>query len=374
MRRVAVNIRFVRPGHMEGMGIHTYEVLKRLMEKHTDIEWHLISDPQLKKLPESLSNAVWHRVFPPARHPLLFKWWYDYTIPRVLKKIKAELFWSPDNFCSLKTDIPQILTVHDLAYLHYPDFIGKRMLAYYQKNTPLFIKKAAHIVTVSHFSAEDICNRFKKNKKDITVCHNGFRSIHKSLHLQVQQEVKNKYAQGEDFFLYIGSFHPRKNIAQLIRAFNLFKVKGTRTKLILAGRAAWQVEDIKNELENSPYREDIIYLERYVEPSLVHQLTASALAFCYVSLFEGFGLSIVESMAAGTPVITSDRGATKEIGGDAALLADPDDAHSIALQMERIENDGSLREELIQKGFRNAQQYTWQKTADCYTGVLESLF
>lgn len=371
MVTIAVNTRFVTES-MEGMGIHTYEILRRLMELRDDIRWHILTD-QRNPVPPSLTNAKVHRSILPARHPILFKYWYDLYVPNVLRRCKANIFWSPDNFCSTRTEVPQLLTIHDLAYLHYPDYIPNHILKYYKKNMPRFAQRAEHIVTVSQASADDIVEAYGIAADKITVSYNAGRTISTTVDLKQVDHWKEKYTIGQPYFAYVGSLHPRKNILNLVKGFERFKKENNPFKLVIAGRDAWLSEEVFRYIDQSAVSDDIILERRYIEEDEVAMITAGAHAFCYVSQFEGFGLSILESMQLGTPVITSSVSSMPEVGGDAAQYADPSDPESIAQAMHALAHDDELRDKLIIRGLAQSKKFNWDKCAEIYANVLEDM-
>src|SRR6476469_6503174 len=152
---IAVNTRFLLPGRLEGFGYFTKEVLQRLTAKHPEHQFHFFFDRPFDKIYLFSDNVQGHVLSPPARHPLLWKYWFDVKVPRTLKRIKADVFLSPDGQCSLTTKVPQVLVVHDLGFLHHPKGYQASHLRYYKHYTPKFIHRAKGIITVSKFSKAD---------------------------------------------------------------------------------------------------------------------------------------------------------------------------------------------------------------------------
>lgn len=360
---IAVNTRYLLPGYLEGYGNFLYEVLTRLTKNNPSHQFIFIYDRPFDTKYEWGQNVKQVVVGPPARHPLLWKWWYDYRLPGVLKKFQAELFLSCDGFCSLRTKIPQFLVLHDLAYLHYPEGLKKSHLLFYKKNTPRFISKAARIATVSFFSKKDILENFKTEEEKIDVVYNGVKNIFQPANQSVKMMTREKYTSGKEYFLYTGSIHPRKNLLNLLKAFSIFKKRmQSNLKLVIAGRLAWKYEGFIEKLKSYKYREEVI-LSGYVGEKELVELMGAAYAFVYPSLWEGFGLPVPEAMRSGIPVITSENSAMEEIAGDAALYVDPTNPASIAEKMMLIYKDENLRKELIAKGNIVQSKYTWDKTA-----------
>jgi glycosyltransferase involved in cell wall biosynthesis len=309
---------------------------------------------------------------PPARHPVLWKWWYDFRIPRVLKKIKADLFVSPDGFCSTNTNVPQVLVIHDLDFIHHPRFNKSSHIYYYRRYTPQCIKRARKVVTVSEFSKADILRHYPFAEGKTAVIFNGVSKRFAPASFEQRTAVKERYTGGKEYFLYAGSIHPRKNLMNLLKGFSIFKHRQRSSiKLIICGRAAWKSASFIESLKTYKYREDVI-LAGYVEEQELAQLMASAYCFIYPSLLEGFGLPVLESMASGVPVLSSSGSSMQEICGEAALYFDPLDPSSIAAQMMLIYKDEQLRSRLAIESVERASEFDWDRAAESFWEVMES--
>jgi glycosyltransferase involved in cell wall biosynthesis len=362
--RFAVNTRFLLPQYLEGYGYFIYETFKRITKAHPEHQFVFLFDRPFDESFLFRENVEGKVVGPPARHPLLWKLWYDFRIPAVLKKIKADAFISCDGFCSLTTDLPQCLVVHDLAFLHYPDFVNKSHLLYHKRYVPKFLAKANAIATVSEFSKADILSNYTVDKNKIDVIYSGVKHVFKPLSFDERAIVKEKYTNGKEFFLYSGSIHPRKNLVSLLKAFSLFKKRlHTNTKLVIAGRLAWKFESFTRDLKSYKYRDDVI-LTGYINENELSGLTAAAYAMVYPSLLEGFGVPVLEAMQSGVPAITSSNSAMQEIAGDAALYADPASYQDIAEKMMLLFKDENLRNQFINKGLERAKHFSWEKTSE----------
>lgn len=361
--RIAVNTRFLLADYLEGYGYFIYEVFLRITRNNPQHEFIFLFDRPYDQRFIFGDNVKPLIVGPEARHPLLWKLWYDFRVPAVLKKLKADLFVSCDGFCSINTPVPQCLVIHDLAYLHYPAFISISHLIYHKRYIPKFLAKAASIATVSEFSKKDIIDHFKVESSKITVIYSGIKDEFKPVQPEQRVAVKEKYTSGKEFFIYSGSVHPRKNLVYLLKAFSLFKKRQqSNMKLVIAGRLAWKFEHFTESLKTYKYRDDVV-LTGYIAEKEIAELTAAAYAMIYPSLLEGFGVPVIEAMQSGVPVITSSGTAMEEIGGNAVLLADPHSHTDIAEKMMLLYKDENTRNELIQKGKERAKLYSWDKTA-----------
>lgn len=361
---IAVNARFLLKNRLEGYGYFTWNLLQELVDLHPEHEFHLLFDRPFPQEFVFASNIVAHKVSPPARHPLLWKYWFDVAVPLKLREIKADVFVSPDGFCSLTSRVPQCLVVHDLGFLYYPRAYRKSHYWYYKLNTGKFLKKAAAIATVSEFTRKDIAKNYKVDPSKITIVFNGVKEIFKPVDESIKDQVKEKYTGGTEYFLYVGAIHPRKNLVNLLKAYSGFKKRlQSGMKLVFAGRLAWKNEEFTGLLNTYKYREDII-VTGYLEEEELVKLVASAYALVYPSLFEGFGVPVVEAMKCNTPVLTSKGTAMEEVAGNAALYFNPENVADIADKLMLIYKDETLRKDLIEKGKVIADRYYWRRTAD----------
>lgn len=301
---------------------------------------------------------------PAARHPLAFFMWYNVKAPAALRSENIDVWVQPYGFCSLTTKIPQVLVVHDLSFIHFPKFIPWYHRRYYQFFTKRFLGKAKKIVTVSQYTKEDIIAAYKINPEKIDVVHGAARENFRGMSWFDREEMKEGFAGGTEYFLFTGGIHPRKNLMNLLKAFSLFKKwQQSNMKLLVAGRLAWDYEFILEKLRTYRYRDDVVLLGYQPDQELA-RITGGAYALVYPSYFEGFGLPVIEAMQAEVPVITSNTSSMPEIGGDAALYADPSKPEEIAKHMQHVYRDEILRTSLIEKGKVQAAKFSWDKAAD----------
>jgi glycosyltransferase involved in cell wall biosynthesis len=364
--KIAVNTRFLLDDYLEGYGYFIYETFKRITKNHPEHEFIFIFDRPFDDRFVFDSNVRPVVTGPAARHPLLWKLWYDVKVPAILKKYKADVFVSCDGFCSLTTKVPQCLVVHDLAFLHYPSFIKKSHLLFYKRYTEKFLNKAKSVATVSEFSKLDIIAHYKIAIDKIDVVFSAAKETFKKLSAEEKQTIKDRYTKGKEYFVYAGAIHPRKNLINLLKAFSVFKKRQqSNFKLVLAGRLAWKYESFIESIKTYKYRDDVLMMGYLNEEDLV-KIVGSAYAMIYPSLLEGFGVPVLEAMHCEVPVITSKDSSMQEIVKDSALFADANDHNDIADKMIRIYKDENLRNELIQKGRQIYPRYSWDKTAELF--------
>lgn len=361
---IAVNTRLLIQNKLEGIGWFTYESLKRITTQHPEHHFYFIFDREYD--PDFLfaGNITPIIQYPQARHPVLYYTWFEMAIPRLLEKLKPDLFLSPDGFLSLKTPVRSMTVFHDLNFEHYPGDIPFWTRRYYRKYFPKYAARACRIATVSEYSRSDIVKQYKVDPGKIDVVYDGASDAYTPLSQAQKAGIMKKYSEGEPYFIFIGSLHPRKNLVNLFRAFDLFKKSNpSGVKLLIVGARKWWTREIDLAYNRMIFSDDVIFTGRLEVSELAGVLGAS-LALTYVSYFEGFGIPIVEAFRAGVPVITSNVTSMPEVAGDAALLVDPFSPESIAEALYKAYQFESIREELVARGMRRKDLFSWQQTAD----------
>jgi glycosyltransferase involved in cell wall biosynthesis len=369
--RIAINTRFGAYDYQEGYGRFTREISYGLAAANKDDEYYFLYDKPFPSNKLSFSNVKQIVAGPPARHPLLWKYWYDLRIPRLLKKHKADIFFSPDGICSLHTKVPQVLAIHDLAFLHYPQYLPKTQQWFYQHYTPAFIRKAKKIITVSSFSRSDLIKQYPFAKDKIEVVYNAADPAFRPFTWTEKESWKDSFTEGREYFLYVGSVHPRKNLINLLKAFSGFKKRQkTNMQLVIAGRLAWQHEDFTKALSTFKFRNDV-KLTGYVPPEDLVKLMGAAYALIYPSVWEGFGMPVLEAMQAGVPVLCSGTSALPEIAADAALFFDPLKSEDIGLQMAHVYKDEQARSLMIERGLTRAASFSWSQSCQQVREIIQ---
>lgn len=361
---IAVNTRLLIKDKLEGIGWFTYESLKRITVQHPEHQFYFIFDRNYHNEFIFSGNITPIVLYPQARHPLLFYLWFEYSLASLLKRLNADLFLSPDGYLSLKAETKSLAVIHDLNFEHYPKDLPFLIRKYYCYYFPRFASKAARIATVSEFSKQDIVNLYRIPAEKVDVVYDGANEIYFPLSPDEAMKIRKQYSGGSPYFIFIGSIHPRKNLVNLFRAFDIFKRDvSSDVKLMVVGAKKWWTPEINQAFKEMRSSEEVIFTGRLNTGELRLALGAS-LALTYVSYFEGFGIPIVEAFRMNTPVITSNVTSMPEVAGDAALLVDPLNPESIANAMKQVAESTLLRDDLIRKGEIRKQLFTWQKTAD----------
>ena len=361
--KIAINTRLLIKEKLGGIGWFTYQTLIRITRDHPEHHFYFIFDRKWNEEFVFSDNVTPIKLGPQARHPILWYIWFMFSIPRFLKKYKPDLFLSPDGFIPLKSNIPSLAVIHDINFYHLPQDYPFFVRYFYLKYFPLFAARSKRIATVSEFSKSDIVKSYNINPDKIDVVYNGSDPVFIPLPTDKQKQLKEKYSNGEDFFVFIGSLVSRKNLSRMIEAFDIFKEKtGLLHKLIIIGDPIFRQCNAVKAHAKMTFREDVIFVGR-IPREEIRKVLASSRALLFVSCFEGFGIPILEAFRCEVPVITGDKTSLPEIGGDAAFYADAYSVDEIAKSMMEIEKNESLREDLINKGRLRKEHFTWEKTA-----------
>lgn len=360
------------PNNLEGIGWFTYEVFKRLSQKHPEIEWVFIFDRSYDPSFIFSKNVKPIVIGPPSRHPILWYLWFEFSIPRILKKEKPDLFISPDGYLSLRTNCPSLSVIHDINFEHNPENIPKTARKYLRKYFPKFAKKALRIATVSDYSKMDISKTYSIDPNRIDLVYNGTGDFFHPLDKDKANEVRAELSSNSPYFIFVGALNPRKNITGMLDAYSAYRKEGGKNKFVIVGKKMFWNEEISNTYENHPFKKHIIFTGR-LEGDALNSILGAAEALLFVSNFEGFGIPIVEAFKCRVPVITSSTSSMPEVAGDAAIICNPKDIEAISKAMHDISNP-EIRNPLIEKGAKRQKLFTWENSADMMWESIEKCF
>jgi glycosyltransferase involved in cell wall biosynthesis len=305
-----------------------------------------------------------------------------------LRKSKAPFFWTQSKLLSeLKRDNPDILwmplqtvpflakekikivvTIHDLAFRFFKNQFPLKDWLFLSFFTKKAVARANKIIAVSQNTKRDLLKEYKVNPAKIKVVYHGYnKKIFNLKNAKEENKIKNikrEYGIKGRYILYVGALQPRKNLEVLLEAFN--KIKGKKEfaelRLVLAGPKAWLWKKILQKAKISEHSKDIIFTGHYKTKDLPH-LMGGAEVFVFPSLYEGFGIPVLEAMASGLPVISSDNSSLPEVGGQAPRYFQAEDAQSLAKNLEKVLEDDALRNEMKQKGLVQVNNFSWEKCA-----------
>jgi len=291
--------------------------------------------------------------------------WTHLRLSIEMAQYPPDVLFIPAHVLPLVHPPRSVVTIHDLGYLYYPQAHPLLERLYLDLSTRFSSRLAAHLIAASHATKADLVAKYGVADSKISVIHLGLgEEFRVTTEREPLERVREKYGLQGEYLLYVGRIHPRKNLSRLLEAFRLFRERMPGYMLVIAGRGSQQALGEAAHMEN-------MRLLGYVEQGDLPALLSGARAFILPSLYEGFGLPMVEAMACGTPVAASDIPALREVGAEAVLFFDPHNVQDMAQAMERIASDETLRQELVARGLERARGFSWARCAQETLAVLE---
>lgn len=353
-----------------GIGEYAFELLKEFERlKIKDLRFKIyLKDVPRADMPPPTSNFTYKIIGPK-------KMWTQFALPlNLFLGKKPDVFFTPSHYAPRFSPVPSVISIMDLSFIHFPQLFARKDLYQLNNWTAYSVKKARKIFTISQFSKNDIIKEYGVGKEDIVVTYPGIKEVESSKVRNVYKvlsmsDLNKKFGINKEYILFVGTLQPRKNIEKLIEAFAKIDKD---ILLLIVGKKGWLYEDILNAPQKYNIGSRVKFLD-FVEDSDLEALYKNAICFVLPSLYEGFGLPVLEAMKNGCPVLLSNVSSLPEAGGDAALYFDPEDANEIANAIKRVIEDNSLREDLIKKGFLQVKKFSWEKTARKTLDVLQEV-
>ncbi|HPE17584.1 MAG TPA: glycosyltransferase family 1 protein [Tenuifilaceae bacterium] len=370
---IAVNTRFLIHGKLEGIGWFTFETLKRITSMNPQHHYFFLFDRKPHSsfvFSKNITPVVLH---PQARHPLLWYIWFELSVPRFIKKNNIDLLVSTDGYIPLNLNIPIVNVIHDINFVHYPDTIPTLSRWYYNHFFPKFAQRATRLVTVSEYSKNDIAKSFNVDPNKIDVVYNGANDAYYPLSQEEKKQAREVVANGNEYFVFVGALSPRKNVARLLKAFDMFCTATMLPyRLVIVGKKLFKTNDITEVYAGMKHKESVIFTGR-LEIEELRRIIGGATAMTFVPFFEGFGIPMLEAMGCHIPLIASNRTAMPEVGGDAAYYIDPFSVESIANALKIIATDSKLREALVAKAIEQKKKFSWDSTAKLFNESIQKV-
>jgi glycosyltransferase involved in cell wall biosynthesis len=287
----------------------------------------------------------------------------------------AELFHATEHLLPPLRGVPTVLTVHDMIFKLFPQHQKPLNYRYLNATMPLYCRRADAILTVSEASKRDIVAHYGLDPAKITVIHEAASPEFVPSPRHVVEEASRRYGLPERFLIHVGTIEPRKNLTRLVEALQRLRDEGLTIPLVVVGGKGWLYDDFFCRLAELDVR-DAVQFPGYVPSADLPLLYNAATAVAMPSVYEGFGLPVLEAMACGTPVVSSDASCLPEIGGAAARYFDPYDVAAMADAIRDVWTDVDLRQEMRQRGLQQAARFSWERAANqtlaVYQRVLDS--
>lgn len=361
-------------GKRVGIGEYAYELVTqfyglRQQGKFENISFRIyLKDKPTADMPKETSWWTYALVGPK-------KLWTQLGLPLhlLLDPHRPDVFFTPTHYAPRFATIPTAISIMDLSYLHFPELFAKKDLYQLTNWTEYSAKQATYIFTISNSSRNDIIKSYKVKPDRVTVTYPGIREV--SLEKAAAMEtLLKKYTISPRYILFVGTLQPRKNIVGLIQAFSLLKKEKAYedVDLVVVGKKGWLYEETLQAPEKYGVVSSVKFLD-FVPNEDLPSLYKYAQCYVLPSLYEGFGLPVLEAMQYGCPVITSNISSLPEAGGDAALYVDPKDAADIAAKIKKVVDNKDVRENMVKKGYAHLKKFSWEKAAEETLKVLESL-
>lgn len=361
--RIVVNTRLLLPDKLEGIGWFAHETLSRIVKAHPEHRFIFLFDRAFDKRFIYANNVEGAVLFPPTRHPLLYRIWFDWLLPRKLKVLKADALISPDGYLALHSNVPTLAVMHDLNFEHYPEDLPTAYRNYYRSYFPRFARHATRLATVSEYSRRDIATTYGVPEARIDVVHNGVGDVFAPLSEGEKAKARTAFTQGAPYISCVGSLHPRKNIARLLLAFDeLLRNHPSDLRLLIVGESFWWDDRMKEAYNGMAHKDRVVFTGRLGQDQLKLAMGGS-LALAFVSYFEGFGIPVAEAMRCGVPVVAAEATSLPEVAGDAAHYCDPFNVSDIARALYEVWSDPVRREQLSTAGLKRSRRYTWDNAA-----------
>jgi len=381
---IGIDINPLISNQRTGVGEYTFELLSALFEIDKKNQYFLFSNAwdtedqewwQQKNVhcvQTHYPNKLFHLALGLFHRPFLD----TFVVKNYQKKQKMNIghlnvFFSPNiGFTSISKSCKHIQVIHDLSFELFPEcFSFKRRWWHKILRPKKGCQKAALVVVPSHNSKRDVADRYEIPAEKIEVISPGLSSIFGtpfSATPEHERLIKEKYHLPEKYIFFLGTLEPRKNIENVIEAYKQSSLQSQGYHLVIAGSKGWNYKSILKKIQETQGVEHIGYVDAGDKPFLYSE----AALFVYPSYYEGFGIPVLEAMACGTPVLTSNRSSLPEITQGAAYLVDPHNIEEIKVGMERIVSSDSLQKSLIEKGKVQAYAYKWKKSAEKFLHLL----
>lgn len=369
MTHIAIDVSRLAITNRTGTEHYTYELLGALAKQDRRSRYTLYCNQRLESLPPLGPNFALRRI------PFPRLWTHLRLSAEVIARSPDVLFIPAHVLplgAPLRRDIRTVVTIHDLGYMHFPSSHTRSQRLYLRLSTLWSARVATQIIAISNATRYDLMRFTGISPHKVSTIHHGVSAqFHAAEDVTTTTAVRQKYGITGEYFLYLGTIQPRKNILRLIDAFASMKQADTRSLcLVIAGKPGWLTQSIEQRATEQGVA-DRVHFVGYVADADRTPLLRGAIGFVFPSLYEGFGMPILEAMQCGTPVITSITSALPEVAGDGAILVNPNDTDAIATAMTQLASNTQLHDDLRRRGFARVRHFTWDRCAEQTLQVLQ---
>lgn len=371
--KIAIEAQRIFRPDKHGMDFVILEVLRQLQLMDDDNEYFVFVAPGEDHCLDNTERMHIIELNCPT-YPL----WEQWALPRAVQKAGVDLLHCTSNTAPLRCPVPLILTLHDIIFLNSGKSKGmsyyQQMGWYYRRwNVPRIVDKCRHIITVSETERANIVHRFPQTDSRLSVVHNGYSDCYHPLPDEAVHAVTRKYLPDDKYLLFLGNTDPRKNTEGVLQAYNEYlNVSAHALKLVITGLKQDYVENLFVSLGIEICAPNLVYTG-YVPGEDLPALYNGAFAHLCPSLLEGFGIPVLEAMACGTPVITSNCSSLPEVAGQGGLLVNPFSPQEIANALIQLETDKDLYQKQVAYGLKRVEQFSWRHSASAYLKVYEEV-
>lgn len=360
--KIAIEAQRIFRKNKHGMDYVAIDIIRELQKTDFNNEYYILVNSGEDACLQPSSNVHIIEIKCPT-----YLLWEQYALPRMIKKIKPDLLHCTSNTAPILCNVPLVLTLHDIIFLEKESSTNKstyqKLGRYYRRFVvPKILPKCRRIITVSNYEKNNISSVLNISDKKITTIYNSYNSYFKPK--TISKDIINKYIDCDRYLFFLGNTDPKKNTQRVIKAYSIYLNQSKqKLPLLIADLDKEYIDSIlKNEnIENiKPY----LYCPGYISNTDLCDIYNSAFAFLYPSLRESFGIPILEAMACGTPVITSNTSAIPEIAGEKALLVNPFKAEDIANEILNLEENHNLYKEQKEYGLSRTQLFSWEKSTE----------
>lgn len=370
--RIAIEAQRIFRNDKHGMDFVILETLKELQKRKDGNEYYVFVAPGEDRCLEESENLHIIELRCPT-YPL----WEQIALPRAVRKLKADLLHCTSNTAPLWCPVPLVLTLHDIIYLeprqHRSSSFYQEMGWHYRRLiVPRILKKARKIITVSQFECTRIREALQLPKEVIKAVYNGY-SAYFTMQETPDESIVQKYIPHPDFLFFLGNTDPKKNAARTLKAYALYlQASQTKRPLLIADLKEEYIDQLLQQ-EGIIGIKEHLYYPGYISNKDLVTLYNAAFAFLYPSLRESFGIPMLEAMACGTPVVTSNVSAMPEVAGKGAILVDPQEPQKIADALLRLENDATFYQQQVNYSLERVKLFSWKHTAEEYVKIYHSI-